>query len=338
MMNKQITALSGRGLLVTMGFCVVVSLFTQSLNQGWYSTDLAISVGFGLSCHGLNMLVNRWFPAWSTLLQISVATVIGVCLGLLNMMFWVYLESGRWLMNELAATALIAVVLSVAISFFFVHREIALKAEADLREARMRESEQQRALVQSQLMTLQSQIEPHFLFNTLATLDVLIVQDPEKARLLLSKITELLRANLRHNREDSVTLADEKTLLDNYLSIQQLRLGERMTFRISVDEKLSPDTLIPPYMIQPLVENAVVHGIEPDTQSGHIDVRIMRQGNRLVTEVEDNGQGMGSNGGHGVSLTNIRSRLATLYGENGKLTLKEGSNGGFIAKVEWLCG
>ncbi len=197
MMTKQIEALSVRGLMVTLGFCVLVSLFTQSLTHGWYSTDLAISVGFGLSCHGLSMLMNRWFPDWPTLLQIAVATVAGVSVGLLNMMFWVYLESGSWLVSDVAGTALIAVILSAFISFFFVHRETALRAEADLREARIRESEQQRVLVQSQLKTLQSQIEPHFLFNTLATLDVLIEQEPQKARMLLSKITELLRANLR---------------------------------------------------------------------------------------------------------------------------------------------
>lgn len=201
--------------------------------------------------------------------------------------------------------------------------------------AKRRQADQEKVVVLSQLKQLQSQIEPHFLFNTLATINVLIESDSEKAKLMLEKLTDLLRVTLKNSRTEQSTIAQEVDLLDAYLNIQKIRLGERLAFSIETHE-ISDLQVIPPFLIQPLVENALTHGIEPKAAGGQVNIRITQQAEQLKIEVSDSGAGLktpSANTGHGVGLSNIRQRIETLYGDKASLTITEQTEGGVVSTI-----
>jgi sensor histidine kinase YesM len=177
-------------------------------------------------------------------------------------------------------------------------------------------------------MALQAQIEPHFLFNVLAHVDALIAKDPGGARRLLQHLIGFLRASLSHARAEQCTLAQEFALLRAYLDIQALRFGNRLRFSLALDDAIA-NIVIPPMLIQPLVENAVVHGIEPAREGGEIalSARLVTrdEGERLVLEVRDTGVGFGNDGskGSGLGLTHVRERLSRLFDGDARLTITE---------------
>jgi len=179
---------------------------------------------------------------------------------------------------------------------------------------RHRTAQMQRQAVEAQLKTLQAQIEPHFLFNTLANLDALIQTDPKRARAMLGHLNDYLRATLAATRRERSTLADEFALLRGYLEVQGMRMGERLRFTLELPEALGAAEL-PPMLLQPLVENSLKHGLEPKVEGGEVKVSARTEGGRLVLEVADTGLGKanGSTGGTGVGLANVRERLAAAY-------------------------
>ncbi|PTE01668.1 sensor histidine kinase [Pandoraea apista] len=215
--------------------------------------------------------------------------------------------------------------------------------EATAQQA-LREAAAEKALVHAQLQTLQAQLEPHFLFNVLANLDSLIASDPVRARTLLGHLNRFLRASLAATRADVTTVADEFALLEALMSIQQVRFGERLRYTFDLPEDCR--TLqVPPMLVQPLVENAVKHGVEPLAGGASVDVSARRERTadgawQLVLRVADDGAGFrdvarGNPHEHlgGVGLTNIRERLRVLYGDTARLTLSEGVPRGVVATL-----
>jgi len=202
----------------------------------------------------------------------------------------------------------------------------ALQRQAALDALEREEAEKQ--VVRAQLMALQAQIEPHFLFNSLAHVDVLIARDPAGARRLLQHLIGFLRSSLSHARAEQCTLAQEFALLRAYLDIQALRFGNRLRFSLALDDAIA-NIVIPPMLIQPLVENAVVHGIEPAREGGEIALSARlaagSEGERLVLEVRDTGVGFGNDGtkGSGLGLTHVRERLSRLFDGDARLTITE---------------
>ncbi|TVN18095.1 sensor histidine kinase, partial [Vibrio cholerae] len=193
--------------------------------------------------------------------------------------------------------------------------------------------EQEKALLLSQLKQLQSQMEPHFLFNTLANINALIAVEPYKAQLMLEKLTELLRGTMRLRRTNTGDLREEMQLIDAYLGIQKIRLGERLEYTLPELSELG--TLgMPPMLIQPLVENAVSHGIEPKAEGGTIRVRIEVADDWFELSVEDNGMGLSDTPkGNGIALQNVRDRLSGLFGHEGLLTVAQNCSGGVTATL-----
>jgi hypothetical protein len=177
------------------------------------------------------------------------------------------------------------------------------------------------------LRALQSQIEPHFLFNTLANVVGLIHPAPDTAKLMLEKFIAYLRATLAVSRESSTTLGAEFALLKDYLAILQIRMGERL----KVDAEL-PDALaalpLPPMLLQPLVENAIEHGLEPKVEGGTIRLAAQADGVRLVLEVRDDGTGFKGGNSDGIGLRNVRERLDKLYAGQATLAIEEPAAGG----------
>ncbi|MEO6281559.1 histidine kinase [Roseateles sp.] len=187
---------------------------------------------------------------------------------------------------------------------------------------------------EAQLSALNAQIEPHFLFNTLANVKRLYETRPERGRDMLVALIAYLRAALPGMRRHESTLADELELVRHYLAILQMRMGERLTFHIAVPPELLQARL-PTLVLPTLVENAIKHGLSPLPEGGRIDIRAQpADGGGLTVEVADNGQGFGAaTGGAGVGLANTRARLAARFGDAAALELEAVQPRGVVARV-----
>ncbi len=214
---------------------------------------------------------------------------------------------------------------------------ISVHAMAYYRESVERErhaSELERRLVVARLKALQMQLNPHFLFNTLHAISALMHQNVEAADRMIARLSELLRYALESTDEQVVPLRQEIEFLDRYLEIERVRFGKRL----EVVKQIAPETLdslVPNLILQPLVENAIQHGIAPHARVGRLEIITNASAHTLVLEVRDNGSGLvpGSLGEGGIGLANTRSRLRELYGESQTIELKNGAQGGLCVIV-----
>ena len=187
---------------------------------------------------------------------------------------------------------------------------------------------------EAQLSALTAQIEPHFLFNTLANVKRLYETRPERGRDMLVALIAYLRAALPGMRRHESTLAEEVELVRHYLAILQMRMGERLSFAIAVPPELL-EARLPTLVLPTLVENAIKHGLSPLPQGGRIEIRAAHAAaGGLIVEVADNGQGFGTaSGGAGVGLANTRARLAARFGDAAALELEALQPHGVVARV-----
>ena len=236
-------------------------------------------------------------------------------------------------------TALLSLAIGIAGTVFFHGRE-RLRHERTRAEAEgWRALAAERSAAQAQLQALRAQVEPHFLFNTLASVSALIERDPAAARALVDDLARHLRATLRHVRAATTTLGEELEVTASLLSIMQRRLGERLSWRFDVPEGLRA-LPVPPMLVQPLVENAVKHGIEPEVGGGTIEVRARREADRtLVVEVADTGAGLeaarerASDADAGTGLANLAERLRAIYGPGARIALRDNAPRGTVARL-----
>jgi two-component system LytT family sensor kinase len=203
------------------------------------------------------------------------------------------------------------------------------------RERELRAAELEKRLVQAKLQALQMQLNPHFLFNTLHSISSLMHKDVEAADRMIMRLSDLLRAALEGAETQEVSLQQELELLQLYLAIEQIRFGKRLTVKMEI----APDTLkaqVPNLILQPLVENAIKHGIEPRSRPGCIELRAHRRADALTLEVSDNGAGLRQNGPvkEGVGLSNTRARLRELYGSAHRFEMLSGPEGGVRVELE----
>ena len=188
-------------------------------------------------------------------------------------------------------------------------------------------------VTQAHLSALQAQIEPHFLFNTLANVKRLYETAPGRGREMLSSLIGYLQAALPGMRRAGSTLAQELDLARAYLTILQMRMGERLQFSVEAPAELLAAEM-PPLVLGTLLENAIKHGIGALPEGGRIDIRATREGDgRLRLEVRDTGAGFIGEAGSGVGLANTRSRLAALYGDAAQLSLSMNAPRGVVASV-----
>jgi signal transduction histidine kinase len=297
---------------------VIAILLTLVGYGGSFGENLLFSQCIGLSVLILIHLGWRAFwpdarpPRGPFIVLIAASVLAGWLLGSLVASL---LLGMPWTAGRNAWTALVVtVVAGVAGTWFFWSRHRA----ADIERQR----------IEAQLKMLQAQIEPHFLFNALANLDALIQTDPRRARAMLAHFNDYLRATLAATRRESNTLADEFALLRGYLEVQRMRMGGRLRFSLELPEPLAQADL-PPMLLQPLVENALKHGIEPKVEGGDVTVSAREEQGRLLLEVADTGRGAGgasrdgrgtssgncdgSTTGLGVGLANVRERLAVAF-------------------------
>jgi signal transduction histidine kinase len=237
--------------------------------------------------------------------------------------------------RDIATTGWIALVATLLVTWYGWSRaRIAGLSEQVARTAWLQESAEKTAL-RARLQALQAQIEPHFLFNTLATLDSLIVTNPPRARELLWSLNRFLRATLEASRAESETLVDQFAVLDSMLAVHAMRLGPRLTYSLDLPVDCA-NLAVPPMLLQPLVENALKHGIQAAVAGGRVELIAKRSEQHVQLTVTDTGPGFGATSatqGTGIGLANVRDRLAALYGGRASLTLIENVPHGTVARV-----
>jgi two-component system LytT family sensor kinase len=203
--------------------------------------------------------------------------------------------------------------------------------------------EQRRLLVQARLDALTSQINPHFLFNTLNSIASLARTDPESARQVIFKLSSILRQLLKKH-ENFSPLREEMKFVDDYLSIETIRFGrDKLRIVKELDDETLP-LLVPSMLLQPIVENAIRHGLSPRVEGGEIRLRSYRRNGRLVLEVGDNGVGISTEaleqirqrgaGRQGIGINNVRERLRVLYGSDCDFHIESGQQGGTSIQME----
>ncbi|MEO0526847.1 MAG: histidine kinase [Bacteroidota bacterium] len=224
------------------------------------------------------------------------------------------------------------IVNSLFIIFSWVFCYLVIKVLLKLNSNRIEHLELNSALKQAQLNTLKGQINPHFMFNSLNNIRGLMLEDVEKSRDMLTKLSEMLRYSLTKNDVDAIALEEELEMVDNYIDLSKIQLEDRLDFK----KEIAPETLklsIPPMIVQLLVENASKHGISNIKQGGRIVLNTKIDTNRLCIKVINTGKLKIAKGSTQLGLKNIRQRLRLLYGENAVFTLKE-ENGEVVANVK----
>jgi hypothetical protein len=210
-----------------------------------------------------------------------------------------------------------------------LHRR-GLEVAAALLDAQLGRVNAEAQEAQTRLQSLQAQIEPHFLFNTLAHVQRLHELEPQQGVSMLDSLTEVMRSALPQMRSSESTLGRELALTRAYVHVQQIRMGERLRVRIAVPETLH-DARLPPMMVLTLAENAVKHGLGPKRDGGTLRIEARQHQGRLEVAVHDDGVGLHLGAGAGMGLANTRARLATAHGREGRLDIGNNEAGGVSA-------
>ena len=272
-----------------------------------------------------------WPPALPATLMLLVGIPLGYVLGTLvgdAYSGWSTWELWHLNRNRFLGLMVSTIVISAAFVAYFQQRG---KAESLANE-----------VTQAQLMLLQSQLEPHMLFNTLAHLRALIGQDTARAHAMLDHLDDYLRTTLHASRQPLHPLADEFSRLQDYLSLMAIRMGPRLVFELDLPPALAASP-VPSFILQPLVENAIRHGLEPQVSGGRIEVQAQAEGQQLLLTVRDNGSGISElalaesarpltpateRPSASWGLTHVRQRLHTLYGTRAGMHISPVPTGG----------
>ena len=312
-------------------------------NAEYFVWNQIVAQAIGYTIHGLFELggllgVDRrarnlgWIATTAYYSLVSTAGVV-LGFGLVALvvdpaLFFNWLRNPRMVATMAFSSVLISIILSV-ILYLRARRE---RAEADLEREKLRNERAEREAVLANLRALQAQIEPHFLFNTLANVTSLIDPDPARARHMLESFVRFLRSSLAATRTESTTLGAEAELIAAYLEVLQVRMGGRLRYSVQVPPELASFTL-PPMLLQPVVENAIRHGLEPKMEGGEVAMSARREGDRVVVEIADSGVGFAPTTRGGIGLSNLRERLRLLFGERAALEIGETAGSGARVRV-----
>jgi sensor histidine kinase YesM len=307
-------------LIVAINTGIACVLWIDDPRPFWHPLVTAQCYGLAIAyCVNVAKPWDRQKPIRTLMLSIAAGALIGVVLVIVLKSYplsYVRERAAFFAFNVLTAWAN---GLLISLIFYVKFRET--RATAALHQAEAERHLLSKQAVEAQLKLMQAQVEPHFLFNTLASVQYLTETDPAQASRLLGHLIGYLRAALPQLRAASTTLGKEAELAREYLSILQMRIGPRLSFTVDVPTELAGQPF-PPNLLISLVENAIKHGIEPAAAGGTISVRAHRDADMLIVDVSDTGRGLGPKLGEGVGLSNVRERLAALYGARGRFTLQ----------------
>lgn len=227
----------------------------------------------------------------------------------------------------------IGILFGTMITYFFFSRERISQTEVQLQEEKINRLTLEKKTLETHLRLLQAQIEPHFLFNTLSNILSLLETDPVRGKTMLEDLSRYLRSSLSRTREGMTTLGQELDLVRAYLDIWKVRMGERLRYTIHVPERLR-ETPFPPMLVQPLVENAVKHGLENKMEGGEILITAEHKAGGCRLVVADTGSGLSGDTISGIGLANVRERLDALYSGKARFLLEENHPSGLKVTME----
>jgi Histidine kinase/Histidine kinase-, DNA gyrase B-, and HSP90-like ATPase len=324
--------------LTTAAFCLLLAAALTALGQGSFGSLLVYALPQGLIAWLFIDIGRLWLSRdapWPHGPRDFAVIAAGIAAGFCGGHLIGDTAMGRpWLGllertgHELVSTLTTTVVASIILCYFYYSRGRARWLEGRLALV-------QRDATEAHLKLLEAQLEPHMLFNTLANLRVLIRADSRRAVQMLDHLDRYLRAVLAGSRRVSHPLAAEFARLTDYLELMSVRMSTRLHYELHLPASLS-NVPVPPLLLQPLVENAIRHGLEPEVAGGSIGVRARSDGALLILEVTDTGSSLPAADcaqGRGFGLSQVRERLATLYGEQGSLALLPGTEGGTCATL-----
>ena len=322
---------------------LLIGLFVTMINLGKGLMDnLLFSQLIGLSTFAwvrLILFFDKKKPLPFKKLLLTLAIIFGALQGLALGCWAVgydtleFFQANRVFILKILIFSLVA---GTVVSNFFISRWNLVNAHQQAQEEKIRRLDMEKEILQAELKTLQAQIEPHFLFNTLSNIQSLLRSDQNRAEKMLLMLTDFLRATLKRTRQSMIPLGEEIRIVTAYLKIQQMRMGERLEVSVQLDPRITKIP-IPPLLIQPLVENCVRHGIEPQPGHGSITLDGSLHDQTIRIRVMDNGVGFTNCHTDGMGLNNIRNRLRLVYGQSGRLILNENSPHGVIALLEFPC-
>jgi len=312
--------------------------------------NVLFSMFIGFSAYSLIKLFKRLFWGAGTpntiafylmcVMVAPLALIVGMFIAALAFNYPLPdISKFKWSYMGSFVTLTCIVSLIAAWSFWSRAKISELQASAETEKAKNAAIEKQ--AMQAQLQMLQAQIEPHMLFNTLANLQGLIAIDPPRAQHMLAQLIVYLRNTLSSSRAEQTTLKQEFTLMQAYLELLAIRMGKRLQYTLDLPDDLQ-QTPIAPMLLQPLVENAIKHGLEPKMEGGSIHVVAEKQGSQLHLKVIDTGLGLPfnyddsknvSSAANNIGNANIRERLLALYGPQASLSLQANQPEGAIAHL-----
>ena len=317
--------------LLTALFVLIWSLAFAALDpppksEGGFASRFWVSLVYSGCCgysiqtlsHLFGPVIRRNFEQSAFAVRLAFTIAIWIGGGLAGYFFAGMILNQRFALDaSMIGVIIFGNIIVAAIARVALRRRAVQEVAAE--RDRAERSETQRALAVSRLRLLQAQIEPHFLFNTLANVSSLIECDPKQARRMLDQFTLLLRASLDQTRKETSPLQAELKVLEAYLSVLKVRMGERLDYSIDAAPDLS-STEIPTMMLQPIVENAVKHGIEPRVKGGTVKIGVKREGDHLVFSVADDGVGFVTNTVENIGLGAVRERLDVQFGADAALS------------------
>ena len=307
-----------------MGFCTLIALVLWLAKPGQrFDVQLAYSMATGLSSwlvidfsrFFIDVKSRFGFPrGWRGVVVIFVGVCFGFVMGTLVGDAYSGHSTFDLLPNQplfFLYLFLFTACMGAGVSYFFYASGKSNYLTQELETSR-------RQATEAQLKLLQSQLEPHMLFNTLANLRALIATDPTRAITMLDSLIDYLRATLSASRATSHSLQNEFDRLRDYLALMQVRMGPRLTYTLDLPPELAEQS-VPTLLLQPLVENAIKHGLEPKIEGGSVAITARREGSNVVLDVIDSGVGLKD--GAGFGLTQVRERLQAAYGDQATIVL-----------------
>jgi hypothetical protein len=338
--ENWLTRIRRRELFVGMGYATMVTLI---LMVSWDLDGMLVSVleyGFATTLVKRGtffvIMMGHQLPTVPVLtVAINLAPASGpkryACLGFVAVLMWGFCTTFFYLEGEggpnLEYALMVALIMTAC-----VYRSSARSATEKFMQRQIEGAALDANVKRARLQLLRAQIEPHFLFNTLATVRTLVRTDRAAAIEMIDHLMRYLSEALPKLRQEECCLAEEMQLIDAYLRIHQIRMGSRLTYELLIPQALQ-DQRIPTMILLTLVENAVKHGINPAVDGGRISVSASRERDSLVLKVSDSGQGLAATDGHGMGLANIRQRLMMLYGDRAVLSLARPAARGVTATV-----
>jgi len=326
-----------RNLTITFFISCFIALFLYVLDYGGSLTHSFIFsqvMGFSTcSCIHLAMFVRRPSRYHELYVTVAVGIFFGIliAIGILKIILSTVIDS-----TSLGKTIFLALSFGVIISLFFTIRRKLTDTTDRLREEQVKTLENEKNILQARLKLLQAQIEPHFLFNTLANIEGLLADDVDTAREMLHNLTIYLRGSLEKGRKTETSLKEELEMVRAYLDLYKIRMGDRLQYSLQTETELD-DIAVPPMLLQPLVENAIRHGLKPKPEGGKIAVRASRHGKQIQLEVADTGLGLASTEKQGIGMSNVKERLMLFFTDEASMRLEENQPSGLRIIMEFPC-